>query len=406
MTDGEVTADVAILGGGLVGPALALALARAGVSAAVVDPLAPATRADPGFDGRAYAVALGTARLLGALGLWTELEPKAEPIRDIVVGEGAGSPETLHFDPRATAEGRVGWILEDRHLRGALLAALAGAGVAHLAPARAQAIADVPGGVALTLEDGRRLRAKLLVGADGRRSMVARAAGIGRLSWRYRQTGLVAAIEHERPHEGVAHQAFFPGGPFATLPLPGNRCSIVWSETERRAEALMALDDRAYAEQLAARIGPRLGAVRLAGERRAFPLGLQLAERYVAPRRALVGDAAHGVHPIAGQGMNMGVRDVAALTEVLAEARRRGEDIGAVDVLGRYERWRRFDAAGFALGMDALNRLFSNEVPGLGPLRRLGLAVVDAAPPAKRALMREAAGTAGDVPKLMRGRAP
>jgi len=400
----RIDCDVAIVGGGLVGPALALALAKAGLSTAVIDPVAPARHAEADFDGRAYAIALGSARALGALGLWGVCEPSAQPIRDITVGEGAGSPALLHFDPSARDEGRVGWILEDRFLRGALMAALAPAGVAHLAPAAPAEIVERAGGVTVLLEDRRQVGARLVVGADGRRSWVARSAGIGRIRWRYAQTGLVASIAHEADHAGRAHQSFFPGGPFAVLPLPGNRSSIVWSERDRAAEALMALDERAYEAELAARIGPRLGALRLAGPRRAYPLDLTLAERYVAPRRALVGDAAHGVHPIAGQGLNMGLRDVAALAEVLAEATRRGEDVGALPVLERYERWRRFDASAMALGMDGLNRLFSNSLPVLGGLRRAGLGLVDALPGAKRMLMGEASGQEGTVPRLMQGR--
>lgn len=395
--------DVAIVGGGLIGPALALALSGAGFRVALVDAESPERRAEPGFDGRAFAVALGSSRVLDAVGLWEGLEPLAQPILDIHVGEGAGSPVLLHFDPRETAEGRVGWILEDRHLRRALLDAVASSDIAHLAPATLARIDWGEAAAEVALEDGRKIRAALVVGADGRRSEVARRAGIGRLTRSYRQTGLVAAIEHERDHGGLAHQSFFPGGPFAVLPLPGRRCSIVWSEEATVAEALMTLPDFLYAEALAERIGPRLGAIAMAGERRAFPLDLTLAERFVAPRAALAGDAAHGVHPIAGQGMNMGLRDVAALAEVLIEAGRRGEDIGRAGVLGDYERWRRFDATTMAFGMDALARLFSNALPVLGPLRRTGLRAVDACGPARRGFMREAVGLAGTVPRMLRG---
>jgi len=407
----KIKADVAILGGGLVGPALGLALAQNGLEVAIIEAAAPDQQADPGFDGRAYAIALGSARLLDALGLWHGLAPMAQTIEDIEVGEGTGSPVLLHFDPRQIDEGRVGWILEDRHLRGALLRALGGAAsgsglrgaLHHLAPAEVTEIAERPGAMRLTLTDRREVHAPLLVGADGRRSAVAREAGIRRIAWTYAQTGLVAAILHERPHGGTAHQSFLPGGPFAVLPLPGGQSSIVWSERDAEAERLMALDEEAYARELAMRIGPRLGAVTLAGRRYAHPLGLTIAERYVAPRRALVGDAAHGVHPIAGQGLNLGLRDVAALAEVAVEAARRGEDLGGIDVLVSYERWRRFDAASFALGTDALNRLFSNGLPLLGPMRRAGLAVVDRSPAVKRFLMREAAGLSGTVPRLLAG---
>jgi 2-octaprenyl-6-methoxyphenol hydroxylase len=300
---------------------------------------------------------------------------------------------------------RLGHIVEDRHLRGALLDRLAPAGVAHLSPASVREVVYGPGQARLALSDGGRISAALTVAADGRRSRLAAEAGIGRIGWPYRQTGLVNAIAHERPHEGLAHQSFFPGGPFAVLPLTGNRCSIVWSEAARRAEAIGRLDDAAFAAELRARIGDRLGAVELIGKRWAYPLDLTLADRYCAPRLALVGDAAHGVHPIAGQGMNMGLRDVAALAEVITEAARIGEDIGAEAVLERYQIWRRFDATGFALGMDALNRLFSNDVGPLSALRRAGLHFVDRMPGLPGALIREAAGEAGTVPRLLRGEA-
>ncbi|GMG80879.1 FAD-dependent monooxygenase [Paralimibaculum aggregatum] len=403
MTDRDF--DIAIVGGGLVGSALALVLARAGLSVALLDRVAAETRAAPDFDGRAYAVALGSSRLLAVAGLWARLAPQAQEIRDIEVGEGAGSPALLHFDPRGLVERPVGWIVEDHHLRLALLEALAApeAGATHLAPAAVASVDYAPGAARIALEDGRAITARLAVAADGRRSALAAAAGIGRIGWSYAQTGLVAAVAHEAEHGGLAHQSFFPGGPFAVLPLTGRRSAIVWSEEAGRAAALMRLGEDAYLAELRRRIGPRLGRLALIGRRWAYPLDLTLAERYAAPRLALVGDAAHGVHPIAGQGMNMGLRDVAALAEVLVEAARRGEDIGAIDVLRRYEAWRRFDAGCLALGMDALNRLFSNASGALSVLRQAGLAAVGASPALGRALMREAEGLAGEVPRLMRG---
>ncbi len=350
-----------VIGGGLIGPALALALARPGFRVTVLDRVATERRAEPDFDGRAYAVALGSARLMQALGVWGAIEEQAEPIRDIHVAEGVpeGLP-LLHFDPRELDEGRVGWIVEDRWLRGALLAAMAAAdGIAQLAPVEVAGIDYGSAGATVRLADGNTLTAPLVIACDGRRSAVAKAAGIRRLRWGYDQTGLVNAIAHELPHQGLAHQSFFPGGPFAVLPLPGNRSSLVWSEQTAEAERLQALDDAAFTAEIAARIGPRLGRIELAGRRWAYPLDLTLAQRYVAPRLALAGDSAHGIHPIAGQGLNIGLRDVAALAEVLVEAARIGEDTGAVNVLERYQRWRRFDATSLALGMDALNRLSS-----------------------------------------------
>lgn len=393
--------DIAIVGGGLIGTALSAVLSRAGLSVVVIDRLAADTRAAPDFDGRAYAFALGSMRLMQSIGLWQRLAPEAQEIADIRVGEGAGSPALVHFDPRMLDEARVGWVVEDHHLRLALLEAEEGGET--VAPAEVEGVEQEPGHATIRLAGGESVSARLVVAADGRRSALARGAGIGRLRWSYRQTGLVAAIRHAEPHHGLAHQSFFPGGPFAVLPLSGNRSGIVWSETEDRAEALSALYDAAYAAELAARIGPRLGAVELIGRRWSYPLDLTLAERYCAPRLALVGDAAHGVHPIAGQGMNMGLRDVAALAETILDAARRGEDIGTVPVLERYERWRRFDATAFALGMDALNRLFSNDLAPLSAMRRAGLGAVGAVAPARRMLMREATGQSGSVPRLLLG---
>jgi 2-octaprenyl-6-methoxyphenol hydroxylase len=407
--------DIIVVGGGLTGPALALALARAGFHVAVIDRVAAGRRAEPDFDGRAYAVALGSARLLQALGIWAAVEGKAQPVTSVEVAEGLpsglfGDAPLLHFDPRELDESRVGWIVEDRWLRGALLDAMDEApGLTQIAPTEVAGVDYGSARAGVGLADGRVLSAALVVACDGRRSALAAAAGIRWVGWTYGQTGLVNAIEHTLPHEGLAHQSFFPGGPFAVLPLPGdgtgNMSSLVWSERTYEAERLQALDDAAFTAGVVARIGGRLGEIRLAGRRWAYPLDLTLAERYAAPRLALAGDAAHGIHPIAGQGLNIGLRDVGALAEVLVEAARIGEDIGTVIVLERYQRWRRFDATSLALGMDALNRLFSNRDPALKLLRAAGLAAVSRAGGLRRAFMREAAGVAGDVPRLLRGQA-
>ncbi|MEM7669856.1 MAG: FAD-dependent monooxygenase, partial [Pseudomonadota bacterium] len=299
-----------------------------------------------------------------------------------------------------------GWIVEDMYLRRALLDAIAQTALPYLSGASVTAVARDTSCAALTLSDGREIRAELAVAADGRRSSLAAEAGIRRLGWSYAQTGLVNAVEHDRPHNGVAHQSFFPGGPFAVLPLTDGRSSLVWSEQRMAAERLAALSDEAFTSEIAHRIGGRLGEVRLIGKRWAYPLDLTLASAYAAPRLALVGDAAHGVHPIAGQGMNMGLRDVAALTEVLIDAARIGEDLGNLAVLDRYQRWRRFNATTLAFGMDGLNRLFSNNSAALSTLRRAGLRAVDGLDTLRRGFMREAIGAQGDAPKLLRGEAP
>ena len=405
--------DVLIAGGGLNGPALALALAGAGLTVTVVDAQPARARADAEFDGRAYALAVASKRLLEAVGLWSGLADKVQPMTAVKASDGrAGegpSPFFLDFQSAELEEGPVGYMLEDRHLYAAFLAAMqADPRITHIPATSVVAQEPQVAGIAVTLSDGQTLTARLLIGADGRRSGVAARAGITRSGWGYGQTALVAAIAHERPHGGVAQQFFMPSGPLAILPLTGNRSSIVWSETDEAAKAIAALDDAAFLEVLRPRFGDFLGAISLCGPRFMYPLNLTLANAYTAPRIALIGDAAHGVHPIAGQGLNLGLRDVAALAEVVAEAKRRGEDIGAADVLERYQLWRRFDSTTLALGMDSVNRLFSNDNPLLRAGRDLGMGVVQAIPALRRGFMRQAAGLSagpgGKLPRLLAGR--
>ena len=404
----EQDSDILIVGGGLNGPALALALARGGLRVTVIDARPAGSRAEERFDGRAYALALASVRVLQALGLWRGLKDRAQPILGIRASQGhAGqgpSPLFLGFDSSEIEEGAMGQMVEDRHLYAAFLDAMQAApGVTLISGAQVVAQETGPQGVAVTLADGRVLRGRLLVGCDGRDSAVARRAGIKRWGWDYGQTALVCAIDHEKPHQGIAHQFFMPPGPLAILPLPGNRSSIVWSERTATAEAIQKLDDAGYLEVLRPRFGDFLGEIALAGGRFAYPLRLTVAEEFVAERLALVGDAAHGVHPIAGQGLNLGLRDVAALAEVLIEAARRGEDIAAADVLARYQDWRRFDVTRMALGMDAVNRLFSNDNPVLAAVRGLGLGAINALPALRRHFIREAAGLNAAEPRLMQG---
>ncbi|MEZ5750901.1 MAG: FAD-dependent monooxygenase [Paracoccaceae bacterium] len=404
----EHDTDILIAGGGLNGPALALALARNGLSVAVIDARPATARAEVAFDGRAYALALASVRVLQALGLWHGLRDKAQPIHGIRASQGhAGqgpSPLFLGFDSSEIEEGTMGQMVEDRHLYAAFLSAMEAEPRVSLHSGVSVVGQDVgPQGVAVTLSDGRVLRGRLLVGCDGRDSAVAQRAGIRRWGHDYGQTALVCAIQHEKPHEGIAHQFFMPPGPLAILPLPGNRSSIVWSESTAAAAAINALDDAGYLEMLRPRFGDFLGEIALEGARFTYPLRLTVAEAFVAPRLALVGDAAHGVHPIAGQGLNLGLRDVAALAEVLVEAARRGEDIAALDVLERYQAWRRFDVVRLALGMDAVNRLFSNGNPLLEAVRGLGLGLVNALPAARRHFIREAAGLNAAAPRMMQG---
>ncbi|MFZ5710319.1 MAG: FAD-dependent monooxygenase [Pseudomonadota bacterium] len=408
MIPNDISADVLIVGGGLSGPALALALTGAGLRAAVIDAQPLRARAEVAFDGRAYALSIASQRLLAAVGVWEALAPVAQPIREIKASDGRPgegvAPFFLHFDAAEIEEGPMGFMVEDRHLYAAFHEAMERAGAALLPGVTVAAQEAGEAGATVTLADGRVMAGRVIAGCDGRGSGTALRAGISRTGWDYRQTAVVCALEHERPHNGVAQQVFLPTGPLAILPLTGNRSSIVWSETGENATALMAADEAMFAGVLAERIGGALGAFRVAGARFAYPLSLSLAERYVAPRVALVGDAAHGVHPIAGQGLNLGFRDVGALAEVLVTAARRGEDIGAADVLARYQTWRRFDATALALGMDAVNRLFSNDNPVLRVARDLGMGVVSSLPGLRRAFIRQAAGLSGDVPRLLAGK--
>lgn len=402
-------ADIVIVGGGLNGPALALALAQGGFAVTVIDARPAPDRGEVGFDGRSYALALASKRLLAAIGVWPALAGVAQPILQIkasdgLAGQGA-APFYLQFDHAEIEEGPMGFMVEDRHLYAAFLAAMRAEPRITLLSGQTVERQEVgPQGVVVTLASGARVSARVLVGSDGRGSGTAKRAGIGRVGREYGQTALVTAVEHERDHQGIAHQFFMPGGPFAILPLAGgHRSSIVWSEAAGLAAEIQALGDDDYLAALRPRFGDFLGEIKLAGPRYTYPLALSLAERFVDARLALVGDAAHGVHPIAGQGLNLGLRDVGALAEVLVLAARRGEDIGAVDVLERYQRWRRFDVTAMGVGTDLVNRLFSNDNPILRMGRDLGMGLISRMPAARRGFIRQAAGLTGDVPKLLAG---
>jgi 2-octaprenyl-6-methoxyphenol hydroxylase len=397
--------DAVIVGGGLAGPALALALAQEGLSVALID--ARAERASERFDGRAYALAAASRRLLANIGAWAHVANHAQPILAIKVADGrpGEAPSSFHldFDHAEIEEGPMGHMVEDRFLRAALDDALAAeprVKTLRGRPVTAQEPGDAE--VLVTLEGGETLAARLLIGADGRDSGTARRAGIARLVRDYGQSALTCAVSHEKPHRGSAFQLFLPGGPLAILPLPGHRSSVVWSEKTARVDQMMRMDEDTFLATLRPAFGSFLGNLSLEGPRFAFPLVLSLARSFTAPRLALVGDAAHGVHPLAGQGLNAGLRDVAALAEVLGEARARGEDPGSDAALERYARWRRFDTAALALATDGLNRLFSNDSRLLRGARDLGLGLVDRIPPLRRAFLREAAGLTGDLPRLMR----
>ncbi len=400
--------DVAIAGGSFVGLALALALARsapAGFRVVVIDAAPP--QAAPA-DARASALTAASRRLLEVLDVWPALASEAQPIRHIDITDSALNtpirPLVLHFETELEPGEPAAHMVENAHLRAALMAAVDRVqGIRLLAPRRVESFSAGEAGVTAVLDDGTRLEAGLLVAADGRNSTLRKQAGIRTIGWSYAQSGIVTTVAHERPHDGHAVQHFLPAGPFAILPLTGNRASLVWTEERERAQALIALDDDAFLQELTRRFGHRLGRLTLAGPRAAYPLAMHVARRFIAERLALVGDAAHGVHPLAGQGLNIGLRDVAALTEVAVEAARLGLDIGSEPVLERYEGWRRFDSAFSAAAMDGLNRLFSNNSAPLRSLRTFGLGVVDRVPSLKRFFVQEAAGITGAPPRLLKG---
>jgi 2-octaprenyl-6-methoxyphenol hydroxylase len=410
-------ADVIIAGAGMAGATLALALKQAGLEPILIDPQPFAAQLAPTFDGRASAIAYAAFRQWRALGLAPLLEPHACRIEQILVTDGrapgpaAGEPGPffLRFDAAEIADRShgepLGYMLENRRTRAALAEAVEAAGICVLAPARATGASFGPRAATVTLADGRTLRAPLVVGAEGRGSVIREAAGIGAHGWTYRQTGVVATVRLQRPHGGVAHEYFLPSGPFAILPLTDQRASLVWTESEPRAEALKAARPEIFHAHLQRRIGEHLGEASLEGPVFTYPLALQLAERLSGPRVALLGDAAHGVHPIAGQGLNLGLKAAAALAETLVDAQRLGEDIGADTVLARYAAWRRFDTVMLTAGMDAFVRLFSNDNPLLRLVRGAGMAAVNRIGPARRFFMQEAGGAVGDLPRLLKGEA-
>jgi 2-octaprenyl-6-methoxyphenol hydroxylase len=406
-------AEVVVAGGGMVGLTLGLALAQAGIEVLVVDAEVPKSQLEASYDGRAFAIAYASFRMWRALGLGPALEPHAQPIEKILCTDGrpgeAPSLLSLAFDRRELDDRpngeALGMMLENQRIRAALQDASRDAGLKVLAPFRVDGYEADGAGVTVRLSDGRTLRAGLVVGAEGRRSTIRAAAGIRTVGWSYGQTAIVCTVAHERPHGGVAHEYFLPSGPFAMLPLTGNRCNIVWAEPPEVAAAIGRMTDEDFLAELRVRFGDHLGAVRLAGPRFAYPLSLQIAERFIDRRMALAGDAAHGVHPIAGQGLNVGLRDVAALAECLVEGARLGLDVGDHASLERYQRWRRFDVMSLALVMDGFNKVFSNDLPVLRTLRARGMAAVDALPFARKLFMREAAGGFGDLPRLLRGEA-
>ena len=398
--------DVIILGGGLVGATLALALARHRLTATVIDPADPAVTLAPGFDGRASAVASASGRMLDAIGVGERLAGLGCPIAAIRVSDGL-RPGALDFEPDAD-DGALGVMYENRLLRRTLHdAAVATPGIDLRMRTRALAVERGPAGVVATLSDGTVVRASLLIAAEGRNSPTREAAGINVARWRYDHAAIVGAFHHERPHGNVAFEIFYPSGPFALLPLldddEGHRSAIVWTVDADAGPAMLKLSDRAFLHEAEKRMGGLLGELSGASPRATYPLGFHHAARVTAKRLCLVGDAAHGIHPIAGQGLNLGFRDVAALAEVLVEGKRLGLDLGDAQLLSRYERWRGLDTFAVAFATDSLTRLFGLRGRTASAVRRFGISAVNAIPPLKHRLMAEARGEAGALPKLLQG---
>lgn len=388
----------------MVGMAAAIAFATAGIRSAVVERVPHPSQLESRFDGRVSAISLGTKRLLDAIGTWQRMASYAQPIHDIRVID-ADSPLFLHYDHREVGSEPFGWIVENRIIREALFAR-SDALESHITLYAPRDMADLhvhSSHTAVTLDNGEILRAPLLVAADGKFSATREKLGIKAMTVPYHQTAIVCTIAHSEPHQGLALERFLPIGPFAVLPMQDNRSSLVWSESTERAKRMLELEDGAFVEEIQRRVGGYLGEISLAGPRFSYLLTLVHADRYATHRAALVGDAAHGIHPIAGQGVNLGFRDVAALAEVVADAHRLGLDIGFETALAGYSRWRALDALSMVAVTDGLTRLFSNNLVPLRLARRAGLAAVGKLPPLKRFFMRHAMGLEGDLPKLMRG---
>ena len=411
--EASLRTEALIAGGGMVGMAIAIALAGGGIPTVIIDSEPAEERTALAYDGRSSAIAFASQQALAQLGVWPGMAGAAQPILDIRVSDGrpgeAAAPFFLHYDHRESGlDAPFGHIVENLAIRRALLSRLAQLPLATVvAPARLARVERGADRVEAELADGRRITAALLIAADGANSALRTDAGIGVARFAYGQTGIVCTVAHELPHEGVAHEHFLPSGPFAMLPMTDHegrhRSSIVWTERQDLAKALLALDDDAFSCEIERRFGDSLGRIRVLGGRWSYPLRLIHAARYLDRRLVLVGDAAHAIHPIAGQGLNLGLRDVAALAEVLVDAHRLGLDIGSAAVLEDYERWRRFDTMLLIAVTDSLNRLFSNDLGPLRLARDLGLAAVNRVAPMKRLFMRHAMGAAGPRPRLLRG---
>ena len=394
--------DVLVVGAGPVGALTAALLSQAGVDVLVVEAGEPRILSAPASDGRAIAVSLSAKRALDVGGFWPFLAPYAEPILDIRVTDGK-APVMLRYDHRDVGSDPFGWIVENEEIKSASLSRLRELGIAVRTSTVVERWDFTAAAAVATLSDGTRVEARLAVAADGRSSPTRKAAGIGVTGWDYGQSAIVCAIAHENPHNNTAYEHFLPSGPFAVLPMTRNRSGIVWSERRSLVAAIMAQEDAYFLGELSEKMGGILGRLSLAGPRFAYPLTFQMAQSLIGSRLALVGDAAHGMHPIAGQGLNLGIRDAAALAQVVVEGVRLGQDAGGDAVLSRYRRWRRFDTALMMGVTDGLNHLFSNRNPLLAAARDVGLWAVQNCPPAKRLFTRHAMGVVGDLPRPLMG---
>ena len=401
--------EVIIGGGGLIGSLMAIALADYGIRTALIDTQEIKRTNNKIFDGRAYALSLTTSRFLSALNIWENVRGKTTPILDIKVSDGCAkigaSPFFMHFDHREIDEGPMGFMLEDRFLRAELYSKVLRSPLIHYFPS-SMIIHQKPslGHVEVQLDNSKMLQGKLLIGSDGKSSSIGKNAGIQRINYDYDQVSLVSAVKHEISHNGEAHQFFMPSGPLAILPLPGDRSSIVWTEQKSIAERINNLSEEKYLSELKLRFGDFRGEIGLDGKRFSYPLSLSVSQKVISKRIALIGDAAHSLHPVAGQGLNLGIRDVASLIEVLVNAARVGEDIGSCNVLNRYSVWRNFDRTSLYIVTHSVNRLFSNDNIFLRAARDLGMGAIEKSPFLKRGLIRNATGLAGDLPTMMKGK--
>ena len=406
-----VNTQVLIIGGSINGATLALSLAQNNIEVTLIEPKTITDTNKLIFDGRAYALALTTKKMFSALNIWNNLENFSEPILDIKIGENKNtnsfSKTLLHFDHYDMSEesNPMGYILEDRYLRSELLTKIQNCNnIKIIDNCYVSNYVFMPGEVTAELSNGKTIKSKIIIGCDGQNSKIAKLAKINRFGWKYNQASLVCAIKHKKPHNNCAYQFFNPSGPIAILPLPKNRSSIVWTETLDLALKINELKSEEYINILKSKIGANLGDISLAGKRIVYPLKLSIVENFVSNRLALVGDSAHGIHPLAGQGLNLGMRDIASLVEVIVNAMRRGEDIGSLSVLKRYENWRRFETSALAASTDLINKVFSNNNKPLRFIVNTALKSINSNKILKKNIMREAAGLHGDLPRLLQGK--